>query len=61
MVNIQTLSVVIAVASVVVGVVTFILNSRKEAKQREDQQIIQRFQGYGLELARSRIELTVGV
>ena len=57
MVDIQTLSVVIAAASVVVGVITFIMNSRKEAREREDQQIIQRFQAYGLELAKSHIEL----
>ena len=57
MVDIQTLSVVIAAASVVVGVITFIMNSRKEAKMREDQQIIQRFQGYGLDYTRSLIEI----
>jgi len=34
MVDIQTISVVIAAASVVVGVVTFIMNSRQEAKRR---------------------------
>ena len=56
MVDIQTLSVIIAAASVVVGVVTFIMNNRKEAKLREDQLIIQRHQSHGLELARSLME-----
>jgi hypothetical protein len=57
MVDIQTISVVIGAASVVVAMVTFIMNSRKEAKLREDQLIIQRFQGYGLELARSHMTI----
>jgi hypothetical protein len=57
MVDIQTLSVVIAAASVVVGVVTFIMNSRKEEKQRQEQFILQRFQGYGLEYTRSWTEV----
>ena len=57
MVDIQTISVVIAAASVVVGVVTFVMNNAKEVKLREDQMIIQRFQTYGLEHARSTIEL----
>jgi hypothetical protein len=35
MVDVQTISVVIAAASVVVGVITFIMNSRKEARQRQ--------------------------
>ena len=57
MLDIQTISVVIAATSVVVGVVTFIMNSRKEAKLREDQWIIQRFQTYGLEHVRAMIEV----
>jgi len=57
MVDIQTLSIVIGAASVVVAMVTFIMNSRKEAKQREDQQIIQRFQSYDIEHARSIMQL----
>jgi hypothetical protein len=57
MVDIQTLSVVIAAASVVVGVVTFIMNNRREAKQRDEQLIFQRFQGYGFDYARSNVEL----
>ena len=44
MVDIQTISVVIAAASVVVGVVTFIVNSRKEARQREVEFLFQRTQ-----------------
>jgi len=57
MVDIQTLSIVIGAASVVVAMVTFIMNSRKEVKQREDQLIIQRFQSYGIEHARSLMQL----
>ena len=53
MVDIQTISVVIAAASVVVGVVTFILNSRKEVQQKQDQMILQRFQGYSTEYTRA--------
>lgn len=57
MVDIQTISIMIGAASVVVAMVAFIMNSRKEARLRQDQLIIQRFQHYGLDYARSVIEL----
>jgi hypothetical protein len=57
MIDIQTLSIVIGAASVVVAMITFVMNNRKEAKMREDQLIIQRFQSYDIEHARSIMQL----
>jgi len=44
MVDVQSISVVIAAASVVVGVITFILNSRQENKQRQVELLFQRME-----------------
>jgi hypothetical protein len=53
----QTISIVIAATTVVIGVVNSILTSRREEKQRQEQLILQRFQGYGLEYTRSWTEV----
>ncbi len=44
MVDIQTISVVIAAASVVVGVITFIINSQQEKRQRQIELLFHRTQ-----------------
>ncbi|WP_455279326.1 DUF4760 domain-containing protein, partial [[Eubacterium] cellulosolvens] len=53
----QTISIVIAAATVVIGVVNSIISGRREEKQRQDQVILQRFQGYGLDYTRSWVEV----
>ena len=49
----QTISIVIAATTVVIGVINSIISGRREEKQRQEQMILQRFQGYGLEYTRS--------
>lgn len=49
----QTISIMIAATTVVIGVVNSILTSRREEKQRQDQLLLQRFQGYDLEYTKS--------
>jgi hypothetical protein len=49
----QSISIVIAATTVVIGVVNSILSGRREEKQRQEQLILQRVQGYGLEWTKS--------
>jgi len=49
----QTISIVIAAVTVVIGVVNSIISGRMEEKQRQEQLILQRYQVYGLEYMRS--------
>ena len=53
----QTISIMIAAATVVIGVINSIISGRREEKQRQEQLILQRFQGYGLEYTRSYSEV----
>lgn len=53
----QTISIMIAAATVVIGVVNSIISNRREEKQRQEQLILQRFQGYGLEYTKAWSEV----
>ena len=49
----QTISIMIAATTVIIGVINSIISSRREEKQRQEQLIFQRFQGYNLDYFRA--------
>lgn len=53
----QTISIMIAAATVVIGVINSIISGRREENQRQEQLILQRFQGYGLEYTKAWLEV----